>query len=127
MANLLESQLDGADERPENGKSEETAAIIHSIDDVLNLRNYAGKSNINPINLDGISRGLALNEYCERVYHFRIKVLDKLIEDRLKHIPSIKGKGREQMLTGIEAIKAVIDARVGNFSLEDRLMGKGRI
>ena len=85
---------------------------------------FYSKSDITSRNLRGILKAQAFQEYLFHRYGFRIKVLEKLIEDKLQNVLSVDRKGRKEIADMISKGTMKIEAKSG-LDIADKLLGGG--
>lgn len=120
-ADLADTEQSGAPRDIEGFKLSELVAELNR---VLNESSFYAKSHITKRNLRGILRAQAFQQYLHQRYDFRVKVLDILIEEKLKGVLSIEGKGRREIVEMISKGTMKIEAKSG-FDIADRLLGGG--
>jgi hypothetical protein len=83
------------------------------------------KSNLISVNIKGITRAEALQNYTATYYGFRIGGLDALIDKKISVVKSRDGWGIDKTLRGLATLQNKIETNIGapNTPL-DNLMGK---
>lgn len=122
----LEALLDDKESsgQPTNVEGFKLSELIAELDRVMNTTAFYSKSDITSRNLRGILKAQAFQEYLFHRYGFRIKVLEKLIEDKLQNVLSVDRKGRKEIADMISKGTMKIEAKSG-LDIADKLLGGG--
>jgi hypothetical protein len=125
MAESLEAMLEDTEIGGNPNANTEGFAlkeVVAELDKALNQSSFFSKSNITNRNLRGILKANSFQEYIQFKYGFRIKVLDELIEGKLRNVLSIDGKGRKEIRDMIGQGTSKIEVKSG-VDIGDRLFG----
>ena len=112
-----------------SGKMEKASStfadILNAVDTLFNKAPLKTKSRLTKRNVRGIQQVTVINAYLENKWgvEFRIKTLDKLVEERIETSISENGKSREELIKFAEALnKSIQDEQTLN--LIQRGLGK---
>ncbi len=124
-ADSLEALLEEPEESGSgvNLEAFNVVALIDELNKALNESSFYSKSRITSRNLRGILRSMAFQEYLFKRYGFRIESLDTLIEEKLKNVLSIDGRGRKEIMEMVSKGTLKVEARSSSADIADKLFG----
>lgn len=122
----LEALLEDVEQSgaPQNIEVFKISELVAELNRALNESSFYAKSNISHRNLRGILRAKSFQTYLFNRYGFRIGVLDDLIEEKIRNVLSIDGKGRKEIADVISKGTMKVEAKSG-YDFVDKLLGAG--